>query len=126
MSSILKFGKFKGKKLSECPTEYLEFLANEFFDPAHPKFGDANQKMIDECHAVMNGRSGGRPPVAASNFATRDSITAAEAEHGPAPRPAVDIIKEFRGFIDDIYKNAQQMANKLNEFEMNKKNHNPY
>jgi len=54
--SIVKFGKYKGKDMSECPTDYLFWLVQNT-DVHDPKWGASNQKIVDEANAIINSRS---------------------------------------------------------------------
>lgn len=53
----LKFGKHKGKKLSEVPMDYLMWLSSET-DTNDPKYGDANKKLVQAVNDEMASRSG--------------------------------------------------------------------
>lgn len=68
----LKFGKHKGKDVSQAPPEYLMWLI-ENTDINDPKYGAQNQALVDACSAALNARTdraiGRKPAPARAPFA---------------------------------------------------------
>ena len=106
---ILKFGKHKGKELSQVPTEYLFWLI-ENTDVNDVKYGKQNQHLVTECHRAINGRTDGysantKPAASVAPPNSLGSLTMAY------------VLADMRELIDKIYENADQIRKTMDIFE---------
>lgn len=105
---ILKFGKYKGKDLTQVPTEYLDWLATKGVNVNDPKYGLSNQQLVDACYEVMNSRA---------------DVGSYGPKHPKAEIPTIQLqkpgkealIRSIQGLIDNLYKHAAEMQKLLDE-----------
>lgn len=124
--TTLKFGKHIGKTLDQCPTEYLQFLVDKFLDVNDPKFGANNQRMKDECQAILDSRGNKQnaPYTPPRRSGPGPSMTASGASNGY--RVTQEQIDDLKQFIERIYNAAYEAQTMLNEITFDTKDHNPF
>lgn len=105
---ILKFGKYKGKDLTQVPTEYLEWLVFNT-DVDDPKYKLSNMQLVAACNEVIKGRSGGRM----TSPAPSEDVRTIQIEK-PGKQ---SLIKSVKGLIESLYKHASEMQKYLDEYD---------
>ena len=121
MSVIIKFGKtHKGKKVEDCPSEYLQWLVDNL-DPLDPNWGAQNKKLVDASKNVLTARSQGLLKAPKSPVVNQKPVQT-------TTEPSLGRIKPVQALKEDleIANQALQRIAFALEAEEKKNNDQPY
>ena len=122
---IIKFGKkHKGKKVEDCPSDYLQWLVDKL-DPEDPNWGEQNKKLIEASKNVLTARAiahdkGPKSPVAAS-LLNANVIMASDL-----PTPPVNALIGIKEDLEIAAQAIQRIAFGLARIEGARNNQQPF